>query len=171
MYTDYEVTDTHVYFLRSFLSQWHSSKFVEPYSMVEYNCAEQYMMAGKARVFGDSYILQKILASDSPSEQKKLGRQIIGYQDEIWDKYKVDIVSQGTYLKFTQNPQLLHDFLQFKHGVQFVECNPKDKIWGIGLAMTDAARYNESEWQGENLLGECLTGIHNHLHEVHRGWK
>lgn len=170
-YTDYEITDKYVFFLSSFLSQWHPCRFIEPHTMVAYNCAEQYMMAGKARVFNDQDTLKRILDSDSPSEQKKLGRKIKDFDAVEWDKYKFDIVCQGNYLKFSQNPQLLNDFLQFKPNVIFVECNPKDKIWGIGLAMDDEARYNWSQWQGENLLGEALTGLHQHFTTTHDGWK
>ncbi len=170
-YADYEITDKYVFFLSSFLSQWYPCKFVEPHTMIEYNCAEQYMMAGKARVFNDKDTLKCILDSDSPSEQKKLGRKIKGFDEVVWDKYKFDIVCQGNYLKFSQNPQLLHDFLQFNTGVQFVECNPKDNIWGIGLAMDDSARYNPSQWKGENLLGEALSELHEHFFITHANWK
>ena len=39
-------------------------------------CAEQFMMASKARLFGDDTALSAILASTGPREQKRLGRQV-----------------------------------------------------------------------------------------------
>ena len=44
--------------------------------LVEYNYADQLMMASKARLFGDDTALSAILASDGPREQNRLGRQV-----------------------------------------------------------------------------------------------
>ena len=44
----------------SCLSQWWMCRFSA--GGVEYNCAEQYMMAEKARIFGDNEMLEKIMA-------------------------------------------------------------------------------------------------------------
>ena len=52
-------------------SQWFPADFVV--DDVAYNCAEQYMMAEKARVFGDDDIRQKMLACNDPKEIKALG--------------------------------------------------------------------------------------------------
>ena len=43
---------------------------------IEYNCAEQFIMVSKVRLFGDDTALSAILASDNPREQKCLGRQV-----------------------------------------------------------------------------------------------
>lgn len=42
------------------LSQWFQCPFIEDNQY--YNCAEQYMMAEKARIFGDEEIRQQIFA-------------------------------------------------------------------------------------------------------------
>lgn len=47
-------------------SQWFPADFVV--DDVAYNCTEQYMMAEKARVFGDDDIRQKMLACNDPKE-------------------------------------------------------------------------------------------------------
>ena len=39
-----------------------------------YRCAEQYMMAEKARLFGDTGAERWILDTDDPRKQKKLGQ-------------------------------------------------------------------------------------------------
>ena len=36
------------------------------------------------------------------------------------------------------------------------ECAVRDKIWGIGLSMTDPNRLDKSKWNGTNLLGYAL---------------
>src|ERR1700721_4662504 len=43
---------------------------------VTYNCCEQYMMAKKARTFGDFLIAAQVMDTESPYEQKALGRKV-----------------------------------------------------------------------------------------------
>lgn len=66
------------------LSQWYPSTFIV--DGVTYNCAEQYMMAEKARIFGDEVIRAKILATSDPSAIKKLGRLVSNFDAEVWDE-------------------------------------------------------------------------------------
>ena len=54
------------------LSQWHRCSFTVDGQY--YNCAEQYMMAEKARIFGDEPIRQQILQEYDQLAMKKLGR-------------------------------------------------------------------------------------------------
>ena len=50
-----------------------------------YNCAEQYMMAAKARVMGDTKTLAQILACDyNPTAIKQMGRRVSPYSEEKW---------------------------------------------------------------------------------------
>ena len=51
----------------SAFSQWTLSPFTV--DLVEYNCAEQFMMASKARLFGDETALSAILSTKDPREQ------------------------------------------------------------------------------------------------------
>ena len=51
----------------SVFSQWTISPFTV--NLVDYTCAEQYMMASKDRIFGDDSALSAILATDDPQEQ------------------------------------------------------------------------------------------------------
>ena len=66
----------------SVFSQWTLSPFTVGF--VEYNCAEQFMMASKARLFGDDTALSAILALDDPREQKRLGRQVRHFDPKLW---------------------------------------------------------------------------------------
>ena len=53
-------------------SQWYPCSF--EVDGITYNCAEQYMMAGKARVFNDEETLGKILSvADKPQDEKATG--------------------------------------------------------------------------------------------------
>src|SRR3974377_110743 len=51
---------------------------------IEYQTAEHWMMAGKARLFGDDDTLEKILAAASPAEAKALGRVVRGFDESVW---------------------------------------------------------------------------------------
>ena len=48
----------------SVFSQWTPSPFTV--GLLDYTCAEQFMMASKARLFGDDSALSAILATDDP---------------------------------------------------------------------------------------------------------
>ena len=66
----------------SAFSQWTLSPFTV--DLVDYNCAEQFMMPSKARLFGDDTALSAILASNDPREQKRLGRQVRHFDPALW---------------------------------------------------------------------------------------
>ena len=76
----YYETDTHIYFWGSCYSQW-AMRDIEIDNIV-YNCNEQYMMAEKARLFGDEHALNKIMESTDPKEQKAWGRKVKKFEQE-----------------------------------------------------------------------------------------
>ena len=43
------------------------------------------------------------------------------------------------------------------------ECAVRDRIWGIGLSMTDPNRLEQSKWNGQNLLGYALMMVRQRL--------
>ena len=61
--------------------------------------AEHYMMAEKARLFGDVDTCDEILATQDPALAKKLGRQVRGYNDERWVKERVQVAVRGNTAK------------------------------------------------------------------------
>ena len=72
------------------LSQWFPASFEVDGD--KYNCAEQYMMAEKARVFHDLETWGKIMFSSSPKEIKALGREVRNFDAEQWLTVSKDIV-------------------------------------------------------------------------------
>jgi hypothetical protein len=141
-------------------SQWHKKSFV--IDNIEFNCAEQYMMYGKAKLFRDEEIANQILLAKTPKEQKALGRKVRNFKPEIWEEKSHEIVYKGNHAKFTQNEDLLKKLLATK-GATLVEASPYDKIWGIGLEENDPRAKNRSTWLGENRLGEILTKLRDDL--------
>lgn len=140
-------------------SQWHRQSFkVEGET---YNTAEQYMMAAKARLFGDTDTLKKIMKTTSPKEQKRLGREVKGYTDEKWDAVARQEVYTANHAKFIQNADLLEKLLATTGTL--VEASPYDRKWGIGLKADDPKAKDRSQWRGLNWLGEVLTNLRDDL--------
>ena len=137
-------------------SQWYPSEFTVHH--LKFNCAEQFMMYGKATLFGDLETAGKILQAVSPKEQKALGRSIRNFDESVWLLFREGIVYTGSYQKFTQN-QALEKALLATTGTTLVEASPYDKIWGIGLSENDPKASNRATWDGLNLLGETLTRV------------
>lgn len=146
--------------IKTCMSQWWPADFKE--AGTTYKTAEHYMMAGKAKLFNDMDIFEKILSKTSPKDVKDLGRQIRNFDATAWDEQKYRIVEQGNYLKFSQNQNLKQFLIQTGSKV-LVEASPVDPVWGIGLAEDNPAAQEPSSWKGENLLGFALMEVRDKL--------
>lgn len=144
----------------SCLSQWWMQDF-EVHG-VTYSCAEQYMMAEKARLFGDEEMLAEIMWAKSPKEMKAYGRAVQGFDKDIWEGRCYDIVKTASKAKFSQNPAL-RQFLLGTKGSILVEASPRDRIWGIGMGKQNSDAENPMKWRGTNLLGFALTETRDEL--------
>ena len=141
-------------------SQWWLSSF--KVNGVTYKTAEHWMMAKKAELFNDNEVLDKIIKANSPAEAKKLGRQVKNYDDAIWLENRFEIVKEGNYHKFSQNPDLKAFLLNTDERV-IVEASPVDPIWGIGMAGDHKDVLNPAKWKGLNLLGFALMEVRDEL--------
>ncbi|HEX5005490.1 MAG TPA: NADAR family protein, partial [Hyphomonadaceae bacterium] len=147
-------------FFRGPFSQFHPSNFT--LDDRAYVCAEQYMHAEKARLFGDVAMAERIMTSHSPHEHKLMGGAVAGFDQDEWDSHKIAIVTDGNRAKFAQNAGLRRRLLDTGDAI-LAEANPKDFIWGIGLAEDDPAALDPGNWEGENLLGEILMAVRREL--------
>lgn len=129
-----------------------------------YRWAEQWMMAGKARLFDDEGSLQKIMAARSAQDCKQLGREVANYDDTRWSDARFDLVTQGSAAKFGQDAAL-KDYLLATGDELLVEAAPQDRIWGIGLDRDDPDASNPLAWRGLNLLGFALVRARSVLRE------
>jgi ribA/ribD-fused uncharacterized protein len=156
-------TERLILFWGEWPSQWSPARFV--FDGTEYNCCEQYMMAEKARVFGDDATLQKILGSTSPRQQKAMGRKVRGFEGALWNEVCRGIVYTGNLARFSQNPD--HRDLLLATGMKtIVEASPVDRIWGVGLAPGDPRAADPSQWCGTNWLGIALMQVRDTLRQV-----
>lgn len=145
---------------KSCFSQWFDAAFV--LAGTRYATAEHFMMAEKARLFGDEATRQQVLAAATPAEAKKLGRQVQGFDDEQWLSLRMEVVVQANHAKFSQDPAL-RDFLLGTGDQVLVEASPVDSIWGIGLAADHLDALRPEQWPGLNLLGFALMHVRARL--------
>lgn len=145
------------------LSQWWPAAFSR--DGVDYCCMEQYMMAEKARVFGDQAVLERIMASQEPGEIKALGRTVHGFDNHTWDQYKYTVVLEGNFQKFLQNMDL-KGFLLGTGDKILVEASPYDRVWGIGLGKDEPEAALPPQWRGRNLVGFALMEVRAELARV-----
>jgi ribA/ribD-fused uncharacterized protein len=146
----------------SCFSQW----WPAPFSVngVSYPTAEQFMMAEKARLFGDDAARAQIVQAASPKAAKQLGRQIKNFNEQVWVEARFPIVVAGNLAKFCQN-RALGKYLLGTNDKVLVEASPVDRIWGIGLAADNEQATNPEQWRGLNILGFALMEVRQRLRE------
>ena len=145
----------------SAFSQWTPSQFTV--DLVEYNCAERFMTASKARLFGDDTALSAILASDDPREQKRLGRQVRHFDHDLWQTECENIVLHDNLAKFSKNEEMRLALIRTGDR-RLAQASPHDNLWGIGLSACDPRASSPDSWCGQNLLGRALE----HAREILR---
>lgn len=139
-----------------YLSNWYPSLFIV--DEISFSSMEQFMMYRKARCFCDEAMATKILATDDVAEIKDLGRQVMNYDEHIWNGVRQIVVYEGLLAKFSQNEALKAE-LKSTGGKILAECAVKDLIWGVGLSMKDPNRFDTTKWKGKNLLGYTLMMV------------
>jgi ribA/ribD-fused uncharacterized protein len=145
---------------RSCLSQWFATNFIV--DGIEYRTAEHWMMAEKARLFGDVDVLETILTARTAAAAKAAGRAVRGYSESAWEAARYEVVVAGNLAKFTQHDDLGRYLVSTGDRV-LVEASPLDRVWGIGLAEDDEAAASPSRWRGRNLLGFALMDVRERL--------
>lgn len=144
------------YFYGGPFSQWVPCTFVDEHN-IKYNCTEQYMMAKKSLLMKDYDMYSKIMEATDPSVMKyAYGRNVKNFNCKLWDKHKSRIVFKGNLFKFTQNNEFIKYIRSYKNYI-IAEASPTDRIWGIGLSLTDAKK--GLAWRGQNLLGKVIMNV------------
>ena len=117
--------ETFTFFWDGPFSQWHPCSF--RLDGERYNCAEQFMMAEKARYFMDDDVLNAIMRAAHPHDQKQLGREASGFDTAEWEHkesngrpYCWNVVYRANVAKFSQDPQL------FKVCLLYTSPSPRD---------------------------------------------
>jgi ribA/ribD-fused uncharacterized protein len=137
----------------SCLSQWWPQKFTV--DGIGFATAEHYMMWRKAKLFGDLASAERILSAKHPHRAKTLGREVAGFDEQVWQEARFDIVVAANMAKFGEHADL-REYLVNTGDRVLVEASPRDGIWGIGLAANDERAAQPDQWRGLNLLGFAL---------------
>ena len=111
-------------------SQWFELPFIV--DDTTYQTAEHWMMANKALLFNDLTTHQKIINAKSAGEAKELGKQVSGFNEQVWVTNRFNIVVNGNIYKFNQHPQLADFLINTKDRI-LVEASPIPKIRVINL--------------------------------------
>ncbi len=149
-------TNTHVYFYTGFLGNWYPAKF--KLDGLDFNNTEQAFMYLKARFFNDDLSAVNIWKAKNARESKDLGRLVKNYNDKEWSCVRVGFMIYANYLKFSQNSEL-REWLLNTGNKTLVEASPIDNIWGVGLGEDNNLILNETNWNGQNLLGKALMEV------------
>lgn len=142
------------------LSQWYPS----PFSVdgVTYATAEHWMMAGKARLFGDVEAERRAVAAPHPKAAKTIGRQVRGFDEQRWVDARFELIVRGNVAKFGAHDDM-RAFLLGTGDRVLVEASPLDRLWGVGLAADDERAGDPQRWRGLNLLGFALMEARSRL--------
>lgn len=122
------------------------------------------MMASKASLFDDRKRADKIMQTDDPAIQKRVGSQVANFDQMTWDRWRFHIVYHANRSKFSQNPGALRR-LRNTAPAMLVEANPRDWNWGNGLQIEDERNHDPAHWKGTNFLGRILTLIRDELRD------
>ncbi|MFI2241255.1 NADAR family protein [Streptomyces chrestomyceticus] len=144
----------------SCLSQWWPAPFTV--DGVRYATAEHWMMACKARLFGDAEAERRAMSATHPKQAKDAGRSVRGFDSAEWGRRRFEYVVEGNVHKFGQDPALRAYLLGTGSRI-LVEASPVDRIWGIGLAADDERAPDPARWRGLNLLGFALMEARRRL--------
>lgn len=158
-------TDKYVFFWGGTFSQWFPSKF--EIDGVEYVTAEQYMMAMKAKTFGDTDAQRRIMETENPRMQKAIGREVKNFDPVKWSEVAQQFVYEANMAKFTENIEMYNELMSTGDR-EIVEASPEDRIWGIGLHASDPRCLDKSQWLGTNLLGIVLMRVREDIRNGRR---
>lgn len=125
---------------------------------------EEWMMVWKALIFAKEgeyreinlQIADQIKGNKNSNSVRTLGRQIKGYDEEVWKKIRYDVVMNGNYLQFSQN-EVMKKVLIDTNDRQIVESASYDAIWGCGYGEHNAEA-NRKNW-GLSLLGTAIMQV------------
>ena len=115
-------------------------------------------------MFKDEGTREKSLQATETDVIKKLGRKVYNIYAGIWNVESYKVVVRGNLAKFGQNENLKAVLLSTEKKV-LVEASPYDKIWGIGMKLTEAVKTNPHNWKGNNKLGFALMEVRDELNK------
>lgn len=142
------------------LSNFHQSPFVVDDH--KYQSVEEYYQTAKAIEAGDDIARLRIRKTADPVEQKRIGGSIKINELEWQTGKGKAAMTKAVTEKFRQNPRL-KQFLLETEDRPLVECNVGDRFWSCGLSIRNPHAADQTKWQGNNWLGQCLMEVRQSL--------
>lgn len=147
----------YVFFMRGPLGNWWKSDIT--YKGKHFFSSEQLFMYMKAELFFDDETAKEILNCKTSREAKELGRKVKNFNQATWDSTKLNIMTDALMCKYDYDIEFRNIINRYGERKHYVECNPEDSVWAIGMAITNEDIKNPKKWKGENYLGKCLDTI------------
>ena len=128
----------------------------------------------KAKLFGDTEIMKKIIRAHDPSEVKALGLQVSNFNEKIWRHYRYKFMLQAVRHKFSQDSSL-GALLLSADEKYLVEAARYDPLFGIRLSQykqgdSKGCKVDETDfdvhlknWPVVNILGLTLMQVREEL--------
>ena len=152
-----KMNETHIVFSGELspYSNFHPCSFI--IDDQTYHSSEQYIQYQKALTFGDSYVANKILKTDTAIECKRLSYQINGVDVEHWRNEGYNICYEGIKQKFLQNEDLLSKLKSTTPKI-LAEATP-NRLWGTGVGLCDKNALEMNNWTSPGWLSKMLLNI------------
>lgn len=133
----------------------------------KYFSIEQYVLAEKARLFNDFDTMEKIVECTDLNNIRMLDKQIKGYKEKEWEKYKYNFLLQGNFYKYSQDSKLRKLLLDTKNKI-IVYISSDDDMCDIGITVNKIEDIsNPLLWKGQNLLGYALMEVRDEIRRVY----
>lgn len=122
----------------------------------------QYMVYIKACIFDDTISANMIMRTSDNAELSRLSQNIRNFNEEIWNGNRQLVLYNGLVFKYSQDSRLLSLLARTNQSV-LAECSVNNRIWGIGLSITDPNRFDMSKWRGQNMIGFTTMVVRDNL--------
>jgi len=148
------------------LAPWTPTPFVT--CAGRFGSAEHHFMHGKALLFGDESIAERILRASLPGQARELGRRVQGFQEDVWISARKRLMDDANLAKFRALPAL-GIYLRSTWPIVLVQASALDTVWGSGLDLEDPFLQSPGHWPGQNLVGFSLMKVREELRTIHYG--
>lgn len=145
---------------------WPSNFFEEPVRITIYKSKPDYVFptgehafqACKAALFNDMHALRLLVQTPSPWLAKRIGRDVRGYDDELWSKRSFTAMCHVLKSRVNSSELIYRNALAVKDKV-FIESSPTDFLWGNGICGGSMDTFNPAKWKGKNLHGRAWSAV------------
>lgn len=126
-------------------------------------CNEQYIQGSKCRIFNDKDQFEKIMESEDPKEMKYLGDRVDNYDHDIWMQKCERVALRCNREKYAQHEKARKELLSTEE--KMIGEGSANKVWGVGMHISDTNVIDQEKWKGFNLMGNILMQIRSEIRE------